>query len=307
MTYKEKFEEYKRTLLNEASAPEEDAKLLESILQDARILNDPTDGGDKKLKAIRTKLHHAIKQHFDDREDCVRVVNDFFAEINGDAGAERFLRTQDIYDPDELKFKLLQYLQDGGENKRSHSRAEIGEKFALSANPVDNYLKELTGPDASLFGTSVKIEELGYGTNVYDSTIHPAFFALNLSEVYFLTTVVRTQYKGTQYETVANHISDCLVGQLSDYAKEKLKSHFEACGISMEERPSRGYKRENQDDFLMLEKSGSRYEVTFVGRADTVIGRSKHTLNGPVFETDDGEEIPYQQKDILSFRKIEKD
>lgn len=82
---------------------------------------------------------------------------------------------------------------------------------------------------------------------IYNSTVHPVFLPLNLTQVYALTVGLKKISKDTQYDNILNDLSNWIYTQLSDYAKDILSKSIEKWDepIAFVER-SQEYNSENE-------------------------------------------------------------
>lgn len=149
---------------------------------------------EKKLnhKYLMQKTREYARTLFDDREIFIRSMNDLvgkldeqnFLDITNNPATRLKCQIDKIYESSEMKVKLLKYLQGRGKGKQ---RDEIADHFNISLTSLTERVQELRSPDNHILGTRIQID-LERGTNLYDSTVHPLFLALNLSEVYGMLT-----------------------------------------------------------------------------------------------------------------------
>lgn len=136
---------------------------------------------------------------------------------------------REAMDSFERKIDLLKTLN---ENK---TKAELMEHYNIGSNPLLKDINELID-GTTLLGQKVKIRDIQKekGKIIYQSTIHPIFMPLNLTEVYFLIVGLKSLSK--EHESFSSRIYDNLANriysQLSEYARKKIYSKCKQMGMS---------------------------------------------------------------------------
>lgn len=258
------------------------------------------------LKHLREVIYKELRKvPLDERPLRVAAINDFFEEQdgngiwsdkdkNGSPNCSYICQSSFIYDPIEIEILLLKMLQ-GGDKPQDYSRSreEIAVKLGMSRNSLDKYLNELRN-GINLLGSDVKINELTYGSNCYDSTIHPIFLALNLSEVYVLTILLKKALGDLSSNIVAD-----IYRQLSPYARERIDERAQENNITLLDKPLEqyecGYRAENKNLPIFFLKSGKRCKIVFDnGSTEARFGQIKLGDKGSFVFTDEQPE----RKDI---------
>ncbi|MGI6150156.1 MAG: hypothetical protein GX195_07445 [Firmicutes bacterium] len=127
-----------------------------------------------------------------------------------------------------------------------------------------------------ILGTTIRITEetRGHSLKWYRSTVHPLFLALNLTELAALITALQqgSLDPDPEVSSTYRHLLDCVVNQLTEYAKSKL-SHLmvvdpEAASVRnrLEEDIYRG-------NILYLLKSGRTVNITYITKDGNKITR----------------------------------
>lgn len=166
--------------------------------------------------AIRNRLP------FDKRYDIMVQFNSFMSEHSHGLTYTPIL-FEKLTERAEVEMEILKLTQGGTDpNLNKRTRLDLAAKLHFTEDALKPYLQRLKKENKrNLLGSSVGIK-LKHGENIYDSTIHPVFLALNLSEVNFLVNHLRLQFKGTQHEQIAEMISYDVYRQLSDYAMDRM-------------------------------------------------------------------------------------
>ena len=229
-------------------------------------------------KVIRSFAH----QFFDDRENIVTSINHFMAHLKQyglSYEGDLFCQVDKIYRGDEIKIKLLKYLQ-----KPRGTREKIADHFNMSSNAINNHLTELQD-GCFILGSRVKIAP-SRGTNEYDSTVHPVFLALNLSEIYTLTVALKSFTSKSVFSDTANDIADDVYRQLTEYGKEIIDKRAKEAGIQFGYSEG-GYRKEiwadgrNAADEINKQKkrhrvywlkSGSTCEIDYSDKNERMYG-----------------------------------
>lgn len=265
-------------------------------------------------------LHQAVReavldQPFDEQLKAVTELNDFFEALKPafwTSARERFCQIDKIFSPIDTKVRLLKRLQGGSEPVRAdqHHRAELAEEFGISLNALNDYLDELRD-GTSILGSRVKID-LRRGQNNYDSTIHPVFLALNLSEVHFLTVILKGLTKDSRLQKTAGELIADIYRQLSPYAWRKIDANAEREGITLFENNlesyEQPYRREERDDPEYLFKAGSPCELTLKSDMGRPI-RGRMVMKGAdtFLQAEDGTlyDVSFGNEDVYSLKPAE--
>lgn len=138
--------------------------------------------------------------------------------------------------PYERLVDLLKTLNEG------MTKQELMDHYAISRKPLERDIDELI-MGTKILGQRVKIRDIqrvktnddnrGKYELAYQSTIHPIFIPLNLSEVYYL--IMGLKFLSKEHGEFASETYDYLANrvycQLSDYAKKKIKRKGMEIGI----------------------------------------------------------------------------
>lgn len=152
-----------------------------------------------------------------------------------------------IPDKYERLVDLLKILQEGKESD------EILEQYNISKVTLNEDMKKLIF-GTSILGQEVKIRDIDSegGHVTYQSTCHPIFLPLNLTEVYYLLIGLKSlakdheSFSGSIYDNLANRV----YSQLSDYGKNKVDKRCSPLNIWFpeEEELKRYQKFRDEED-----------------------------------------------------------
>ena len=182
---------------------------LDASYRDAieMILSKPTAWGKpcstwalKDLRQAKKQAGDVIRDKlpFEKKYDLMTIFNEFVTE-HFSLGKYIPLSLDKLTERAEVEIELLKLMQGGTiPELNSRTRDDLADKLHFTPDALKPYLRRLQN-GKNLLGSTVQVE-LKRGKNVYDSTIHPVFLALNLSEVNFLVNHLRLQFKGTAYE-----------------------------------------------------------------------------------------------------------
>lgn len=208
--------------------------------------------------------------------------------------------------PLERQIEILKILQ--GKSMKTadierHFRDEDSERVDPRMTQRD---LEALRDGIEILGTTVKIEEVttGHSLKSYNSTMHPIFLALNLTEVSALVLLLERAAMDPGPEEAATYqrLFDLVYSQLTDYAKDKLKPYLkrEHEEIPLENRlDEAGFK----NNILYLLKSGRVVDLTYTTKSGKRIARKCRILdydNGQVtFQNlDKNVKVSRERKDI---------
>lgn len=259
-----------------------------------------------KHKDLMSEVRIYGRTLFDGREAFIASMNalieyliekDFLLVTKNSTGAKLKCQIDKIYDSTEMKIKLLKYLQGRGRGKR---REEIAEHFNISENSLGKRLQELQDKDNHILGTKIKIE-LERATNQYNSTVHPFFLALNLSEVYGMLTTLMKAEASVPGGTMTDIIKD-IVSQLTDYAKGILKDSGLDIDSYDTDVPLAFREESPKNKYYHAMKSGSICRLWLFDSAETLVGRLKFNRDGGrefiFYPEDGGNPLPLDCDDI---------
>ena len=274
---------------------------LEKILRDCCAWNiDTSDLQDKEeARKYMDRIFQKIKKDFWKKEYLLRITNYFFdyfvTEWQGTINRDRFLTADKFYDDAELDIKLLKYLQSGEDENTKKTRQGIANHFSISDTALKEHLNKLKyGCD--LLGEHVQID-LRRGKNTYDSTVHPLFLALDLSDMYFLSIVLPRLSKGTAYSQTANTIAKRVYEQLSEYASGIIEpiAAAEGCDYSQADGSWQG-------DLAFYEKSGKTCSILYADFEKPLVGHFEMSAEEN-FVLESGERMAIDYRKIMEVRK----
>ncbi|MFA5546209.1 MAG: hypothetical protein WDA14_11225 [Sphaerochaetaceae bacterium] len=245
---------------------------------------------------LMRKVREYAKTLFEDREVFISSMNSLIVELiekdlllveKNQSKDKMRCQVDKIYDSTEMKVKLLKFLQGSGQGKQ---RTEIATHFNISENALADRIQELRSPHNQILGTRIKIE-LERKTNLYDSTVHPLFLALNLSEVYGMIIGLMKAEQFVPGDTVTNIIKD-LVCQLTDYAKDILKESGLDIDAYTTDGP-RSFRNESpKNRYYHVMKAGSLCRLLLYEGGDPLLGKLKPNLDHGkefIFHPQDGD------------------
>ncbi|SDY94525.1 hypothetical protein SAMN05660462_01315 [Proteiniborus ethanoligenes] len=135
---------------------------------------------------------------------------------------------RETLNPYERLVDLLKTLNKG------MTKSELMDHYSISRKPLESDINQLV-MGTKILGQEVKIRDIQKEQNkiTYQSTIHPIFLPLNMTEVYYLIMGLKSLSKDQRniasktYDDLANKIY-C---QLSDYARNKIDMKGRELGI----------------------------------------------------------------------------
>lgn len=121
---------------------------------------------------------------------------------------------------------------------------ELAEQYKVSERTIREDLGKLEN-EKSLYGQPIQIKRIENRPIAYQSTVHPVFLALNLSEVYALTIGLRQLGAHTPMASTYTYLAQVIYNQLSEYGQEKITKRGEELGLYFEKDSKyRGYRKE---------------------------------------------------------------
>ncbi len=205
---------------------------------------------------------------------------------------EKFCKHEDVTNSTEFKIILLKYLQ--GEGKR---RKKIAEYFNISERSLSNRINELQSIDNQILGIKIQIE-LERGRNNYNSTVHPIFLALNLSEVYGLLLTLENAENSIYGETIKDIKSD-IINQLTDCAKTILRNSD--VNIETDTQKEKHFRNESKKTQLLTNmKLGTRYIIKLKNHNGLIKGiiRPHSNSNSYIIKTAN-KEVQFKAGDVI--------
>jgi hypothetical protein len=149
-----------------------------------------------------------------------KVLQEFFTflryRFKVDASINDYIQEPKREGIDRL-LDILKVLQGSGMR-----RCDLCERYNIEDDTLRSDLNQLeTG--ISIMGQQLQAkmkEEKGQIT--FDSSVHPVFLPMNLTEAFALTVGLKMMKGGPQHRKILNHIADWVYSQLSDYAKDRI-------------------------------------------------------------------------------------
>ncbi len=127
---------------------------------------------------------------------------------------------REALNPYERLVDLLKVLQEG------KTREELREHYSISNNPLRKDMDALIY-GTKILGQKVKIRNIQEENRkiTYQSTVHPIFLPLNLTEVYQMTVGLKLleRSQNTIMGETLSYIADNIFCQLSEYAREVIR------------------------------------------------------------------------------------
>ena len=192
-----------------------------------------------------------------------KSVNNFLKTLPK-IGDIKVCRTDKVFRGPELDILLLKHMQGGRDSTHIVvTQQRYADEFDMTLQAIQNRIRDLQN-GKEILGHHVRIKTGGRGHASYDDTVHPVFLALNLSEVYLLTIVLKKAFCETKFEDDAGCIANDIYQQLSEYAKDRIDRQAETIGIAFEEGDPFspiGYRYEEEGTIYFL-KSGERCRLT---------------------------------------------
>ncbi|MFZ5626798.1 MAG: hypothetical protein ACOY3H_05580 [Bacillota bacterium] len=265
------------------------------------------------LEKLLIKCADGISSYTRDKGRLTRILNHFFNFVRQkyqiDIEPENYFPVFDTLEKSERMVALLKYLQE------PRTRREIAEHFHISERALADDLTELQS-GFTFLGYTMKIE-LNRRENTYDSTIHPIFLPLNLSEVYALTVGLKLIGRNSIFGDIFYYIADSIFQQLSVYAKQRIAGKAEEKGISFNEIPAMVYRAEDQiiasgrnQLLAYFLKSGAPCKIEYNTESgiQTIIGKVDYAKSGRDYATDriiiqnEKQQVEIEYEQILSIQ-----
>lgn len=140
--------------------------------------------------------------------------------------------TREAINPYERLVDLLKTL-----NERM-TKKELMEYYSINRKTLEKDLDKLI-KGTKILGQKVKIRDIRRERNkiTYQSSIHPVFLPLNLTEVYYLTVGLKllSNDKETSINKVFEDLANRIYCQLSEYARDKMDKKGRQLGIKFPE------------------------------------------------------------------------
>ncbi|KNZ68173.1 hypothetical protein Tfer_3292 [Thermincola ferriacetica] len=241
----------------------------------------------KNLDELLKKTADGVQSYRRNKNKLNGLIRDFFNFVSKYYGVkidvDTYFPPLNFREKTERMIEILKYLHEGPK-----TREEISAYFSITERTLSDYLNELQRGDYSFLGYSMKIN-LKRGENTYDSTIHPVFLPLNLSEVYALTVGLKLTGRKTVFKDIYDYIADCIYDQLSSYGKRRISEKAKEKGIFFDDNHIRAYRFEEdildskrQKMFAYFLKSGALCKIEYDTKEGlkTVVGRVDFAKEG---------------------------
>ena len=266
-----------------------DARSIDSV---ARFLRthlevDREEPVSQLIRSIRqhpANISDGISSHTRDKQRLIERLRKLLQYLNESAAAgldeKTIIAFEVIYDKPERLVELLKYLQSGGK-----TREEVAVNFGVTVETLRDDLRTLED-GYELLGQRMQIK-LDRDTFTYDSTIHPIFLPLNLTEIAALTIGLKMKEKTDPvFGEIYADLADGIHSQLSPYAQAALEPLARENNLLFF-RQSGDYRSEadyfseilpekRRSRLAYLWKSGQPCEVTYVDQSGQTASISGH-------------------------------
>lgn len=200
---------------NRARAKERIFNYFESVRTKENLSDlDSKVKNNKQLSLLLIDYYKYIKKHygFDYDSDLIQIYS---------------------YDTIDRQLEIAKFLHN------NPTKADILDKFGISDRTLDNDLDALR-QGITLQKNTVKLNLSENNRHFHcESTVHPIFLPLNLTEVFALTktlpTILKKSNRNTEEYELILEIIERIKHQLSDYALEKLFNQEEVRNLKQKE------------------------------------------------------------------------
>src|SRR5690625_1177671 len=298
---------------------------LERYFQSINLLHESIESVKQDPESFVMKTVDHIHSYTRSKKRLVDSLRKFFTYLN-----ERYSLhiNVDLYLPIgrymttyERHIELLKFL-----HEEPKTREQIAEHFGISATTLQKDINLLQSGKFDFLDYKMKID-LERENNTYDSTIHPVFLPLNLSEVYALTIGLKMLGENHIFSDIYDYIAQTIYSQLSPYGKKIIEESAKKEQLTLEEIDEKAYRYEydlldellkskRQGMYTYFIKSGEQCEIeyreagetkTVVGKMETArYGQEKRAYDRIVVRKNDRrkQEIPIQQ--IVKMKRVQK-
>lgn len=244
------------------------------------------------------------------KESTRKIIVAFYDYLNNRLNKGR--PVSDLYDihfydnPVERQLEIAKYLHD------PHSAEEIANQFGISERTVRDDIQALE-EGITIFDATIKVRRIQSGhRKVFQSTIHPIFLPLNLTEVYAVTRYLDDILpKNDPLAETARGVIQRIVDQLSPYALEILNLQrtpdYSNHPGSLSNRyvPDDEYlKKKKNHIYMYLLKSGRECPLRW--KEKIYVGKLKKSSEGLHIITNKGEVLDADLNDVeFLFDEIE--
>jgi hypothetical protein len=265
--------------MNPNLKPKESAFLSQRVLKN--MANKSIDDVDVK-EAIGVAIKESVRAYTRDKDKVISVYKDFVNFI---------MRKYRVSIPVEFpSTSLSEFERQMFIVKEFHEEDRtiefLEDKLWVSDTTIEKDLNKLRSEEGvSFLGQKISIRGVRrhHGTAEFDSTVHPIFLALNITQVIALLRGLQYMSKNELYREYVLKLSGNIWNQLSDYAKRRLKeiSNTISTDLSWYEE----LDRYSYDELFFTEKECSNSEG--VGNIlDFIKNRKKCTIE---YKNDNGD------------------
>lgn len=326
MTIEREIEQYGKTISNKRyEVRRKIIQRLEQFFQSIHLLHVSIDDVKNNTETFMMKTIDGIHSYTRSKKRLANSLRHFFMHLNErynlHINIDQYLPLGKYMEMYERRLELLKFLQE-----EPKTREQIAEYFGISQRTVQDDLDILQSGEFDFLDYNMKIE-LEYGDNTYDSTIHPIFLPLNLSEVYALTIGLKMLGDNHIFSDMYDYIAESIYSQLSPYGKRIIEKSAKKEQIALKGIDAKEYRYEYDllDDLLKDKrqgmytyfiKSGEDCEIeyleaeeskTIIGKVETARnGRGKRAYDRIVVRTDDGSKRTILIKRIVKMNRIQK-
>ncbi|HHU63109.1 MAG TPA: hypothetical protein GXZ32_02705, partial [Clostridiales bacterium] len=185
------------------------------------IINETIDKVDVQ-EAIGAAIKQSVKSYSRDKNTAINVYKDFVCFIRGKYQIDIPIEFPPTFSSEfDRQMYLVKELHEKG-----RSVAYLEDKLWISDRTIEEDLAKLRSNDGiSIMGQKLSVRgvERQKGKIEFESTVHPIFLALNLTQVVVMLQGLRHMVKDRVYREYALKLSANIWNELSDYARRRIK------------------------------------------------------------------------------------
>lgn len=200
-----------------------DKKLFVFLSQDSiKNFTNKTINNSEVQEAIGAAIKESVMSYTRDKNTVINIYKEFVSFIKEKYQIHIPIIFPPFFSSDfDRQLYIVKELHEKG-----RTTAYLGNKLWISDRTIDEDLAKLRSyTGVSIMGQKIRVRgiERQKGNIEFQSTVHPIFLALNLTQVVVLLQGLQHMIKDEAYKEYALKLSANIWNELSDYARRRIK------------------------------------------------------------------------------------
>lgn len=261
------------------------------------IINETIDNVDVQ-EAMSTAIKESVMAYTRSKEQAINVYKDFVSFIKEKYEVTILINFPPVFPSDfDRQMYIVKELHEKGRNI-----AYFEDKLWISSRTIENDLNKLRSDyGVSIMGQKIRVRgiERQKGYIEFQSTVHPIFLALNLTQVVVMLQGLKHMTKDEAYREYALKVAVNIWNELSEYARRRIKYISDRLSMDMS-------WYEKLDSYSSEELFSTEHECSYEEGAGNILDFLKNGKKCAVEYIDNDRDIKILTNCIIKKYDVEK-